>query len=60
VQEWQEMFVPGTPRVSDESMVGWTGTTNIHITYLPNKPTHREVCMKKLCGDRIRVMINCG
>jgi hypothetical protein len=24
--------------VVDESMIGWTGATNVHITVLPNKP----------------------
>jgi hypothetical protein len=38
---WQELFVPGTVLVADETMVGWTGATNIHITYLPNKPTEK-------------------
>jgi hypothetical protein len=40
------------------SMVGWTGSNNFHITYLPNKPTDRGVCMKKLCDARVRVIIN--
>jgi hypothetical protein len=58
VQEWQEVFVPGTTLVADETMVGWTGATNIHITYLPNKPTDKGVCLKTLCDARTRVMIN--
>jgi hypothetical protein len=35
---WQEEFVPGSVVVADETMVGWTGATNIHLTKLPNKP----------------------
>jgi hypothetical protein len=54
VQEWQEVFVLGTTLVANESMVGWTGTTNIHITHLPNQATDRGVCMKKLCDTLAR------
>jgi hypothetical protein len=54
---WQELVVPGSVIVAEETMVGWTGATNIHITYLPNKPTSRGVCMKTLCDARTRVMI---
>jgi hypothetical protein len=56
VQEWREVFVPGTMLVADETMVGWTGATN--ITYLPNKPTDKGVCLKTLCDARTRVMIH--
>jgi hypothetical protein len=57
-QEWQEAFVPGSVLVVDETMVGWTGATNIHITYLPNKPTSKGVCLKTLCDARTRVMLS--
>jgi hypothetical protein len=39
-------------------MVGWTGATNIHIAYLPNKPTDKGVCLKTLCDARTRFMFN--
>jgi hypothetical protein len=58
VHGWQELFVPGSVLVADETMVGWTGSTNIHITVLPNKPTIRGVCFKTLCDARTRVMVN--
>jgi hypothetical protein len=51
------LVVPESVIVADETMVGWTGATNIHITYLPNKLTSRGVCMKTLCDARTRVMI---
>jgi hypothetical protein len=54
---WQELVVPGSVIVADETMVGWTGATNIHITVLPNKPTSRGVCLKTLCDARTRVMV---
>jgi hypothetical protein len=57
-QEWQEAFVPGSVLVVDETMVGWTGATNIHITTLPNKPTSKGVCLKTLCEASTRVMLS--
>jgi hypothetical protein len=57
-QEWQAVLVPGTTLVADYTMVGWAGATNIQITHLPNKPTDKGVCLKKLCNIRTRVMIN--
>jgi len=54
---WQEVFVLGSLLVIDESMVGWTGATNVHITVLPNKPTSRGVCLKTLCDAHSRVMV---
>jgi hypothetical protein len=40
--------------VVDESMIGWTDATNVHITVLPNKA---GVCLKTLCDARTRVML---
>jgi hypothetical protein len=54
---WQEEFVPGAVMVADETMVGWTGATNVHITILPNKPTSKGVCLKTMCDASTRVMI---
>jgi hypothetical protein len=45
---WQEVFVLVSLFVIDESMVGWTGATNVHIIVLPNKPTSRGVRLKTL------------
>jgi len=56
-QAWQEVFVPGAVMVVDETMVGWAGATNIHITNLPNKPTIKGVCLKTLCGASTGVMV---
>jgi hypothetical protein len=36
------VLMPGAVMVADETMVGWTEATNIHITNLPNKPTSKE------------------
>jgi hypothetical protein len=54
---WQDVYKPGFSMVADESMIGWTGATNVHITVLPNKPTDKGVCMKTLCDARTRVML---
>jgi hypothetical protein len=43
--------------VVDESMNGWTGATNVHITVLPNKQIPAGVCLKTLCDARTRVML---
>jgi hypothetical protein len=40
-----------------ESMVGFTGATNIHISILPNRPTDKGVLIKTLCDARTRVMV---
>jgi hypothetical protein len=53
---WQEVYVPGSILVADETMVGWKGATNIHITFLPNKPTSKGVCLKTLVDGHTRVM----
>jgi hypothetical protein len=55
---WQAVYVPGALLVADETMVGWKGATNVHITYLPNKPTDRGVCLKTLVDGHTRVMIS--
>jgi len=54
---WQEVYVPGSLLVADETMVGWKGATNIHITTLPNKPTSKGVCLKTLVDGHTRVMM---
>jgi hypothetical protein len=38
-------------------MIGWTEATNIHITYLPNKPKSRRVCLKTIADGHTRVML---
>jgi hypothetical protein len=57
-QHWQEIFAPGSILVVDETMIGWTGATNIHITVLPNKPVPKGVCLKTLVDGHTRVMLN--
>jgi hypothetical protein len=49
---WQDVYKPGFSMVVDESMIGWTGATNVHITVLPNKPTPAGECSKTLCDAR--------
>jgi hypothetical protein len=57
-QHWQEVYVPGSVLVVDETMVGWTGATNAHITVLPNKPTDKGICLKSACDAHTRVMVS--
>jgi hypothetical protein len=58
LQVWHHLYRPGSLLVADETMVGWTGATNIHITMLPNKPTSQGVCLKTFCEASTHVMIN--
>jgi hypothetical protein len=52
------VYVPGAVMVVvDETMVGWTDATNIHITVLPNKPTSRGMCFKSVCDAMARIMV---
>jgi hypothetical protein len=48
--------VPGSVLVAEETMFGWKEATNIHITFLPNKPTGKGVCLKTLVHGHTRVM----
>jgi hypothetical protein len=57
-QHWQEVYVSGSLLVVDETMVGWTGATNAHITVLPNKPTDKGVYLKTACDAHTRVMVS--
>jgi hypothetical protein len=57
-QHWQELFTPGSVLVADETMIGWTGATDIHLTVLPNKPVPKGVCLKTIVDAHTRVMIN--
>jgi hypothetical protein len=56
-QCWQDVFLPGSVMVADETMIGFTGANNIHLSVLPNKPTSKGVCLKTLCDASTRVMI---
>jgi hypothetical protein len=56
LQVWHHLYRPDSLLVADETMVGWTGATNIHITMLPNKPTSQGVCLKTFCEASTRVM----
>lgn len=38
-RKWQAEWNPGNYLCVDESMVKWTGDGEMHLTYLPRKPT---------------------
>jgi hypothetical protein len=57
-QHWQEVYVPGSPLVVVETMVGWTGATNVHLIYLAKKPTDKRVCLKSACDTHMCVMVS--
>jgi hypothetical protein len=54
---WQDTYELGAIAVVDETMIGWTGQANIHITVLPNNPTARGVCLKTLADAHTRVVL---
>lgn len=45
-QKWREAWSPGTYLTVDESMLAWVGTGDVHLTYLPRKPTPLGIMMK--------------
>jgi hypothetical protein len=55
LQAWHDLYVPGSLLVAEETMVGWTGATNIHLTVLPSKPTSQAGCLKTLYDAGTRV-----
>jgi hypothetical protein len=56
-EHWRAVYVPGSVLVVGASVIGWTGATNIPITYLPNKPTSRGVCLKTIADGHTWVML---
>jgi hypothetical protein len=55
--QWQDVYKPGCSMVVDESMIGWTGAKNVHITVLSNKPTDKGECSKTPCDACAHVML---
>ena len=47
----------GTYLVPDETMVFWTGTGEMHITFLARKPKNFGIMMKTACCGESRVMV---
>ena len=49
---WQEAWTPGDIIVADETMVQWTGTGEVHVTFQARKPTPYGIELKSLaCGS---------
>lgn len=42
----------------DESMVHWTGTGEVHVTYLPRKPTPYGIELKGAACGAHHIMVN--
>jgi hypothetical protein len=55
---WQNAWSPGEYLTVDEHMVFWTGTGEMHITYLPRKPTPYGVEIKSACCGMSNVVLN--
>lgn len=49
VKAWQKAWTPGTYITIDESMVMWTGKGDLHLTYMPRKPTSLGFKIDTLC-----------
>jgi len=44
--------------VADESMVFWTGASEVHQTYLPRKPTPLGLMAKTLVDQATGILVN--
>ena len=56
---WQLAWYPGEYLTVDEHMVFWTGTGEMHITYLARKPTPFGIEIKSVCCSTSNVVLNC-
>ena len=54
---WQAAWTPGNVIVPDESMIFWTGTGEVHINYIPRKPTPYGIEMKTLACASARIVL---
>ncbi len=51
-EAWMEAWSAGNVLTVDESMIFWTGTGEIHVTYIPRKPTPYGIELKGVaCAD---------
>jgi hypothetical protein len=55
---WQDIYNAGSIVMVDETMVGWTAESNVHITRLQSKPTERGVCLKTAADGLSKVMLS--
>ena len=58
VQTWQAAFNAGTVMVCDESMLMWVGTGDVHLTYIPRKPTPLGIMLKTCCDGNTGILLN--
>ena len=54
---WEAAWSPGKRIIIDESMIFWGGGGNVHLTWLPRKPTPMGACMKLAACDSGGVML---
>lgn len=45
-RKWRASYNAGTHIIADESMIMWVGTGDVHITYIPRKPTPLGIMLK--------------
>lgn len=48
-QHWRRSFVPGRALVVDETMIGWTGNSTMHMTFLLRKPIPEGLMLRIVC-----------
>lgn len=58
VDAWVAAWNPGNIITVDESMIHWTGTGEIHVTYLPRKPTPYGIELKGAACGSSQIMLN--
>ena len=54
---WRGAWIPGMYLFPDETMVFWSGAGELHMTYLPRKPTPYGIMMKTLCDGDSKIML---
>lgn len=54
---WRSAWNPSTYLVPDETMIFWTGAGELHMTYLPRKPTPYGIMLKSLCCGDSNIML---
>lgn len=56
--QFKRVWEPGVYLTVDETMVFWTGTGPVHLTYLPRKPDPLGVMFKVTCCSKTGILLH--
>ena len=56
-EKWRDGWTAGTYLVPDETMIFWTGSGELHMTFLFRKPTPYGMMFKTLCCGDSHIML---